>query len=193
MAETSGFGMVGDMLGRQVRAGVNVRNQEPSFALTPEFLSYPTLDQMPETKSTFTKSVGAEMAKLNNAQKAIDAAKSTPGFMERWGLNKKASDFGKDMTVGQTLALGAASTGLQMAGELHDIKAREKDALNQIKDEFDLRFGSQEFDGQRLAIKQEHDSIDQMLAILDNIDAQASEVPAQTLQSQQQTFIRNPT
>jgi len=100
---------------------------------------------------------------------------------------------GKGLTPGQQAAVSIAGTVLETAGSIYDTKQREQDQLNDMQDRFDLEFGSREFDAQRSKMIQEQNQINDIFAILENIDQQSRGASSQTLSNQKQIFIRNPT
>ena len=54
------------------------------------------------------------------------------------GIPMKASDDFQGFTPAQTVGIGAAGTGLELAGGLANIRAQEQDELKQLADKFDF-------------------------------------------------------
>lgn len=137
-------------------------------------------------------SIGGEMDLLNKgleidqayAQEAAAAANKPGFFGQKMGKTS-------DMTVGAHMGLSAAQAALSVVGGLANTRAAEQDALSQMQDEFDLRFGSEEFNAQRLERHQENQQQAELMAMIEEMEQEERANASQTLSNQQQTFGRN--
>lgn len=182
------YGLPVEPLGPKVRAGKGFTSSAPSSSA---FTFDPYVSPKEELTLQHRPGVLNMSSTLDQAEQSLNTLANEKA-KEKPFMDMNYQEAMKDLSVKQALGLGVASEGFKVAGALHDIRANEEAQMAQMRDEFDLAFGSQEFDAQRLELQQNRNMMKEVLAALDNIDAQAAALPAQTLRSQQQTFIRNP-
>ena len=108
------------------------------------------------------------------------------------GLGQSKATADKDMTVGTSLALGAASTALQTVASIGEIKDQSRAELEAMRDEFDRAFTDMEFTANLRDTRREMVEVDRVIQMANNIKQQNQGVASQTLQNQTQQFTRSP-
>ena len=96
------------------------------------------------------------------------------------------------LTTGQAVGLGALSTGLELAGSIMNTRASEKDQMDAMRSQFDLAFGSQEFDHNMILAQKEFDNTLRLIETLSSVNRQGAGAEADTIASQRQRFVRDP-
>ena len=107
------------------------------------------------------------------------------------GLNQKMGSM-EDLSVGQSLGLGALSTGLKVAGAIGQINDEHATKMEAMRDDFDRQFENIEYESMRYEVAQEAQAVEDLIRQMNNVKAQNQGVASQTLSNQTQQFTRDP-